>query len=658
MKFEQLLWYARRARTMENGELRARLAGALDGATDYVRIRLSGKSAYRRTPDAPKFAFCRSADPFLPDLSWNFDPAPRALAARLEGRHHALGFPWTWQPGRAAWHRAPDTGRLWPEKFSDLIDFRPGNPVGDVRVMWEPNRLQQLVALALVTRFVPARANDAAALLRRQLLSWLDANPMRIGVNYTCAMECALRILSVCFAGDLARRFLCTDDAFWTAVATIALEHADFVNARLSLFSSLGNHTVAEGAGLYVASLLFPEAPAAAAWERRAREVLERAAHRVVMADGGSTEQALHYHAQVLDLLEIALRVGRHFHRDVAALAAIHRRGAQFLARFHCDRNRLPRIGDDDDGCALSPHFAPAWAAETARAAPASSGAPISLWSGGGYSIVRIPSTRAELIFDHGPLGMAPNFGHGHADALAIHLSVGGVPVLIDPGTYCYGGEARWRSYFRSTAAHNTVTVDGQSQAREAGRFLWTSPYTSHLAYAGIAPEGAASLVAWHDGYAALGVRHTRAIRVAAGSIIVIDRLEGTGAHELALRWHFPETARRADGAYELPVVAGFRCVTAGGEAQIVEGSTAPPAGWRSERYGRKAPVSTLSLRWFGELPHEFVTWFALPDGDREPDLEQETRQLRSVLEGLGGPERAQPAGASSARDRRAETVS
>src|SRR5262249_3396515 len=161
--------------------------------------------------------------------------------------------------------------------FSNRIDHRPGNPVGDVRVIWEPNRLQQLVALALIAKFFPAEAPAAVRLMKLQLLSWLEANPPRLGVNYVSALECALRILSVTVASDLARAHLRGDAEYWRAVSALVLDHAAFTHARLSLYSSLGNHTVAECTGLLVAALLFPEAPAAAVWEARAQEVLELA---------------------------------------------------------------------------------------------------------------------------------------------------------------------------------------------------------------------------------------------------------------------------------------------------------------------------------------------------------------------------------------------
>jgi hypothetical protein len=638
MKLEQLLWYARRARKMEQGELRARLAGALGGAADYVRWRLNG-GASRGALAPGRFAFCDAAAPLLPDLPWNFRPTAEERAAMLAGVHHALGFPWTWRPGREAWHGAPDTGRIWPERFANRIDYRPGNPTGDARVMWEPNRLQQLVALALLAKFHPAEACAAARLLKLQLLSWREANPPRLGVNYASAMECALRILSVCVASDLARPHLLGDAEYWRAVAALVLDHAAFTYARLSLYSSLGNHTVAECTGLFVAALLFPEAAAAAAWERRAKEVLAQAARRVVMPDGGCAEQALHYHAQVLDHLEIAVRVGTHFGRAMEELEAIGSAGSRFLAQFRAGRDRLPRIGDDDEGHALSPYFASSWCAAADHAASPPTNAAVTLWSAGGYTLVRSAADRAELVFDHGPLGMPPNFGHGHADALALELRLAGEPVLVDPGTFGYGGEARWRSYFRSTAAHNTVTVDGRSQAKEAGPFLWADGYRCELLHLAVEPDRAAILVARHDGYAGLGVSHIRAVKIAPGFLLVLDRLEGDGVHELCLRWHFAGPLSAAGGEFVPDGIAGFRCIAAGGSARILAGCEAPPAGWRSRRYGAKEPIGTLEMRREGALPHAFVTGFALPSGLGAKDLDKEARALARLLDALPGAE-------------------
>ena len=80
---------------------------------------------------------------------------------------------------------------------------------------------------------------------------------------------------------------------------------------------------------------------------------------------------------------------------------------------------------------------------------------------------------------DGGPHGFLSIAAHAHADALSVEVRHDGVDILADPGTYCYHGEPAWREWFRSTAAHNTVEVDGESQAESGGPFLWiTQPRT------------------------------------------------------------------------------------------------------------------------------------------------------------------------------------
>ena len=74
---------------------------------------------------------------------------------------------------------------------------------------------------------------------------------------------------------------------------------------------------------------------------------------------------------------------------------------------------------------------------------------------------------------DGGPHGYLSIAAHAHADALSVELRYGGVEILADPGTYCYHGEPAWRSYFRSTAAHNTLELDGRNQSSDGGPFLW-----------------------------------------------------------------------------------------------------------------------------------------------------------------------------------------
>src|SRR4029079_9470990 len=82
----------------------------------------------------------------------------------------------------------------------------------------------------------------------------------------------------------------------------------------------------------------------------------------------------------------------------------------------------------------------------------------------GGYFVQRSgwEDDARFLIFDCGPLGEG---GHGHYDALSFEAAADGARLVVDPGRYTYAeGEPNLRRWFKGTAAHNTVTVDGLDQ--------------------------------------------------------------------------------------------------------------------------------------------------------------------------------------------------
>ena len=68
----------------------------------------------------------------------------------------------------------------------------------------------------------------------------------------------------------------------------------------------------------------------------------------------------------------------------------------------------------------------------------------------------------AALVFFAGEPGPRYMLGHAHCDLLSFELSVADKPVIVNSGTYAYQSEMR--PYFRSTAAHNTATIDGEEQ--------------------------------------------------------------------------------------------------------------------------------------------------------------------------------------------------
>ena len=132
----------------------------------------------------------------------------------------------------------------------------------------------------------------------------------------------------------------------------------------------------------------------------------------------------------------------------------------------------------------------------------------------GGVSVAndRLFGRRVHLVFDHGPLGLTPLAAHGHADALAVWLTIDREPVFIDAGTYRYFSGGETRSALREGLAHNSLAIDGLTPSRVATAFSWKSSANARLIEAAHGP--AWSVDGEHDGYCnGFGVRHVRRIR-------------------------------------------------------------------------------------------------------------------------------------------------
>ena len=574
----------------------------------------TGFGLARKPKPVAQFNFCLGNQPRIPRPPVD-SKGLQSEASRLLAGEVSLGVgTWTWDGTEKIWHTAPDTGNLWPRCFFAKIDYREGNPTGDARILWEPSRLQQAFELALIASQESSRSNGRAARMANELIvSWNNANPPMVGANYISAMECALRLIAVCHAMDILRESQ-VGQSSWESLISIVSSHAPLIEKRLSLYSSTGNHTVAEAAGLVYAGRLFPEMNRAADWLRLGKETLTRLADSQILPDGGGVEQAIWYHAFNVQLLVLVRSLLEHYGDDVGVeVSSAAERGRQFLGVFAPESEELARFGDSDDGFPLSAHlrmFEPKPNVESG----------VESFNDSGYTVARFGhNSSVSMIVDHGELGMAPSFGHGHADAMGITLYSGSTAILVDPGTYTYTGSEQWRRYFRGTSAHNTVTVDRQDQAVQSGCFQWTEPYSARLLHSDFDTRGTSKLLAFHDGYERLGVRHIRGIAWSCDHwLLVWDRLLGNGKHELDLHWHLGMSPHESEkNRFVLRSLdEGLDIVCEGGDVSVHSGDRKPILGWYSPSYGKKEPISTIKVRYSGCLPHTFRTLFVFPRGD------------------------------------------
>ena len=97
-----------------------------------------------------------------------------------------------------------------------------------------------------------------------------------------------------------------------------------------------------------------------------------------------------------------------------------------------------------------------------------------------------------------------------------------GVPLLIDPGTGCYTTDPALRDRLRSTALHNTLTLDDRPQSVPNGPFHWSHARTARCT-AGGRNERFDYFDGAHDGYGPL--EHRRRVLALHGDLVVVADL-------------------------------------------------------------------------------------------------------------------------------------
>jgi hypothetical protein len=583
------------------------------------------------------------------------DPSPyRAAADRIAAgrldvfalRDIELGSP-------PRWNRDPKTGVEAPRIFGKLLDYRDPRLVGDIKYLWEVNRHLHLVTLAQA--YVVSGDARYLDVIRAQLESWLVACPYGVGPNWSSALEAAIRLINWSAAWQLLGG--AHGPLFWGNQGAWLRErwlesvyrHAQFVQGYFSRYSSANNHLIGEAAGLFIAALTWPHWPQARAWLAKAKGILEREAVLQNAADGVNREQAVGYQQFVLDLLLLCMLAGKANEEWFSAVfeSRVEAMG-EYLASIMDVGGNVPMIGDSDDALVVGlargdGHWSYRSVLATAaivfrrgefkrkagalddktrwligaqadalfRAVDAESPQPTPRqdFRRGGYYILGCgfeTEQEVRLVVDAGPLGYRSIAAHGHADALAFTLSVGGLEFLVDPGTYAYHTQGDWRRYFRGTVAHNTVRVDGKDQSLSGGNFIWLKKARAGCSFWSSSAEQDV-FEGWQDGYMRLPdpTLHRRRITLekTAGRVLIHDTLLMAGAHEIELLFHCSEQCRveRAGYGYmlrrpgktlylKLPQAEGAR-------AQVYRGSTAPILGWVSRRFDVKLPASTIVWR-------------------------------------------------------------
>ncbi len=488
--------------------------------------------------------------------------------------------------------------RTAPQAHWSRIAYLDPSVAGDKKITWELNRHAYFAVLGRA--YLHTGDERYAACFAAHVASWMDANPPKRGINWASSLEVAFRSIAWFWAIHFFRDSAHLTPALFARIYKHLYANARHLETFLSTYFSPNTHLTGEALGLYYTGTLLPECKDAARWRATGRETFLRALARHIRPDGTYFEQSSYYARYTADFcLHLRTLSARN---DDALGAEFDLRLTNLLDHLmHLTRpdGRSPRFGDDDGGRLLALDDAPFDDFRTTLAVGAGvfnradykfvamldgeeggEGKRASeevFWLLGAEGLARFDALDAEaprvtarafddggfyvvrdawsadanyLLFDCGAHG-ADNGGHAHADALAFEFAVRGRAALVDPGTYTYTGDRAARDWFRSSQAHNTLTVDDASSSLAAGVFTWRTQAECKLSKWIDAPRFAFA-EGVHDGYRCLEppVEHRRAALFLRGDYVILrDRVATHGAHAYALRFHFaPELSARIEG--------------------------------------------------------------------------------------------------------------
>ncbi len=495
--------------------------------------------------------------------------------------------------------------------------------------------------------------------IEKCLINWHD---IRSRNDCFDSVDEAIRVLNLIETLALLQEKLCRE-AFKAGLCSI-LNAAWTIQAKRA---RAGNHLVYEGLALYYAGKCLQGYWQSENWVKLGVSILEKEMLSQVLPDGMHAELCTNYHLITgTNFLKAWVLAHKQEERFPDAFVSRLAKMAVVANGIKLNDDCFPALGDSDRqsgnnreeregrafaelGAILSQsEVIPSRSLHLAYLLGGSNEFPgaktlgdadTTKLSAGGYHIIR-NKTEGLLIFDAGPFGLPGMSHHGHADSLSLEMHFSGQRFLVDPGGFSYVDEAA-RAFARSTAAHNTIRVDGVDSSEVDGSFSFGRGAHAKLIQREEF-EGGVLVCAEHDGYTSLRspVIHRRALIWLTNQplfLVVIDHLEGAGEHLVEAFFHADSCwdamlSEKDTGKWNCEnfTVSQTIRISCDVDVEIIKGEKeADWQGWVAPSYGKYQEAPVLVEKCKTPLPVDIVNLFVGSDKGVETPVKS---TLNSVI--------------------------
>lgn len=289
------------------------------------------------------------------------------------------------------------------------------------------------------------------------ITSWVDNNPYAYGDGWH-PYTVSLRISNWIATYQIFKENILCDNEFDKSLRESIFLQYKYLQYNLEK-DVLGNHYYENIKALIIGSVFFEDKKVK---EKFKKELLKQL-NEQILEDGMHFELSPMYHKIILeDLIKISywLKDEEIYNHLVPYIKKM----IDVTFSFEKNFGKTPAFNDSADGVSKDYKSLLEVCNIYFKLSPQSN----TNFDKSGYFIIE--DQNKKLIFDTGEISPTYLPAHGHCDALSFELSINGSPFIVNSGTYRYeSGE--WRDYFRSTKAHNTVSISGQEQSQFWGSF-------------------------------------------------------------------------------------------------------------------------------------------------------------------------------------------
>lgn len=482
------------------------------------------------------------------------------------------------------WHKDYASGKVWDaNKPSHTLDFLTSHNGSDVKYAWELSRCHWFAWLGIAHLQDPSDKRYAQA-FQEDVRSWINNNPIGMGINWAMPMEVAIRATNWILAHSFFHNEETIQRDFWQEFTHSLWEHGKFLSYNLEYVRHNANHFISNAMGLVILGSFFRHLRKGRRWLAMGKRFLEKEILLQFTKDGVNFEKSTSYHRFVTEMLTLASIAAdradspfshQYHQRLTAALGYMtsymrpdgsapmigdtdNGRVLRFLARedfnnhlstlllgaAHCKNSNLTNsFAPIPSPCNIEKHILVHSAQQSLHINQLNpifstikppSFTPETYFIQSGYIVHKTADT--HLFIDVGDYGMNGWGGHGHNDCLSFEFWLQGHTIFTDSGTGCYTSNIALRNQLRSTKAHNTVMVGRREQVEWLESSLWRIKYDDldpSVLEQRTGKQGTAHtfhLLAEHSAYKQrFGVQHRRGLRLIStgenGELAITDEL-------------------------------------------------------------------------------------------------------------------------------------